>query len=82
MNLVELDIELQGRGWCRVNMSTWSSPPRLITRLDGKPVDSWELKTITGVSLITREYFPDEQSVFEAASRRCDGASCEMGSPE
>ena len=72
MKLVELDIALQARGWCRVNMTTWSLPPRLITRLDGKPADPWELKTITGVAPIEREFFVDEESLLEAVSQRGD----------
>jgi len=68
MNLVELDIALRARGWCRVNMTSWSLPPRMITRLDAKPAGPWQLKTDTGAGPITREFFPDAESVLEAVS--------------
>ena len=79
MNLVELDIALRARGWCRVNMTSWSLPPRMITRLDAKPADPWQLKTDTGAGPITREFFPDAESVLEAVSARRHRGSAEFG---
>ena len=66
MTLNELDKALQYLGWTRVDRRTWSAPPRLITLLHGRSSDPWELKTLTGVSPTTREYFPDARSIFEA----------------
>ena len=66
MNLTELDIALQGEGWARVSRREWSRPPQLISLTHGRPSDSWELKTLTGVGPITREYFADAEELLNA----------------
>jgi hypothetical protein len=70
MNLVELDDALQKLGWRRVNLTTWSLPPRLITRLDARPADPWVLKTIPEVGSPTHGFFVDAEAVLEAVSKR------------
>lgn len=69
MNLVELDVALQARGWNRVNLTSWTLPPRLIARLDTNLADPWQLKTVTEAGAITRAFFPDAESVLAAVSQ-------------
>jgi hypothetical protein len=77
MNFVELDSALQKPGWRRVNLTTWSLPPRLITRLDARPADPWVLRTIPEVGSTTHEFFVDAEAVSKrgaSANHRTVGA--------
>lgn len=66
MTLTELDKTLQARGWARVDRRSWSRGSQLISLTHGRPADPWELKTLTGVSPITREYFATAEELLEA----------------
>lgn len=66
MNLQELDIQLQGDGWSRIDRRSWSRGEQLLSLTYGRPCDPWELKTLTGTSPITREYFEDSTEALAA----------------